>query len=981
MACDIKKELERLLETAEQMARDPRSCHTVADRRALSDMAERARVALSGEDVPFSHNREFMHPGREDRLLFACDRFTMAPTFFDEGRVYGHYGLKEAVEWFRQQDMSLWTKERLAERKGEVLESGRALLDMVSCGDGIGQCDREKEDILRERLKELNGQKGEKLPESIARCVDAIWELRFSARLRSETGDAPALLLSGEKKREIEIRIGKPSLVGRQYEKIKRIAQEISLEDNRIMWEQIWEKHSYEELNRRFSFWGDTGRVINMMTPPKTAKARLSFVLPGKENEEKGLGHIWIAGLHLYSADGPEAAVPNAWRAVLKGGAVYRREETADGKSWMYLCNPAGSDQAKVTCDSLIPLHENCGYTLFFQAKQEGKFKEGLKVILEFMDEEGKTTGQFTCTYNRKSMPVQGRRALNMQCNAIVYAMEGDRECARKAKFEMLTFLNDFCQGAEYWMTCNERPEGCDAYGAVQAGRIMCSVASAYSLIRSADVFSAQEKEMLYKMADYLLCYCLDMRDRVTMAKERAQRGCSNWQTDMCIGTALLMMALPDFPNRKVWLYNAEAILRAQLEVNLNKDGSWPESIRYHHAALEHFATFAAAWKQETGEDWLFGTRLKEMFAYTIHTITPPYEYFGSHVGTPPFGDHRLGGGTELGIYGLYVERMAEADRRLADGMYQVWKLAGYPVKGFSGESLAIENLLYAEPSEYRCLGENRLSLLSTAAYPDSGIYVFRHREEGRENYLAVMASEKPIGHGHLDQGSFILYYQNCPIVMDSGIEGYFDSSTQWHLCSYSHACLQFAAGEEEQRLYRVNSQSINLSAGNYSMDRGFWDVPRTSRVLKVRTGEETELLCMEIAHPLGKDKGVHERTILFDRKSGEVTVKDRIENYQGRVLLSLPLAMRTASVNGRIVHGTGYYGAEVDVEFAFRPESLRVGEGRATPMFPGAEEYSTLLYIRAEIAAPGESVVRIRPGFSPSARGVPAGTGLASCR
>ena len=51
-----------------------------------------------------------------------------------------------------------------------------------------------------------------------------------------------------------------------------------------------------------------------------------------------------------------------------------------------------------------------------------------------------------------------------------------------------------------------------------------------------------------------------------------------------CNIPASLMMVLPDYPDRKVWLYNAEAVLRAQLSVNLNQDGSWPESIRYHRS-------------------------------------------------------------------------------------------------------------------------------------------------------------------------------------------------------------------------------------------------------------------------------------------------------------------------------------------------------------------------------------------------------------
>lgn len=89
----------------------------------------------------------------------------------------------------------------------------------------------------------------------------------------------------------------------------------------------------------------------------------------------------------------------------------------------------------------------------------------------------------------------QEGKALDMQCSAIVYAVEKDDYHAQKAKYELLTFLNDFCQGAEYWMIYNERPEGCDAYGAVQAGRIMCSAASTYSLLEGADVFTEEEKK------------------------------------------------------------------------------------------------------------------------------------------------------------------------------------------------------------------------------------------------------------------------------------------------------------------------------------------------------------------------------------------------------------------------------------------------------------------------------------------------------
>ncbi len=357
----------------------------------------------------------------------------------------------------------------------------------------------------------------------------------------------------------------------------------------------------------------------------------------------------------------------------------------------------------------------------------------------------------------------------------------------------------------------------------------------------------------------------------------------------------------------------------------------------------------------------MLSTRLKDMFAYTIHTVTPPYEYFGGRVGTPPFGDHRLSGGEELGIYGIYVDRIAQTDKKLADEMYQVWRAAGCPVKAFSGESVVAEHLLYTDTAAYSIDSRNILQLCSTCDYPDSGIYVFRgYGDAGKGNYLAVMSSARPIGHGHLDQGSFILYYHNYPVVMDSGIEGYFDASTQWHLSSYSHACLQFAATQEEQRSERVQEGAINLNAGNYSLDRGWLDVPRISKMLRTEITAHQDSISLEIAHPCGRERGVHTRTILFEKESGAVTIEDFVENYVGRLMFSLPMAMRSAVVKGNTVHAAGFYPLEMDVEFLTPVEQIVLEKGRTTPFFPTEEDTPMLLYVRAEVLAQSGVKVRI---------------------
>ena len=300
----MENELKKCLETAEELLQDSLGCHTNMDRKALSDMADKARAALRGEEAPFSRNREFMYPKREEALCFAYNRFTMVPTFFKEGKVYYHYGLKEAIAWYREQDMELWSKEQLLCRREEVLERSKDLLRSASYGEETGQYSLKMGEELRRRMEDLADAKETELPECLAGCIDAMWDFRCSARLNSETEADSLFLVSTEKKEEIKKKLGTESFIKAQYKEIKRIADSLSLSDTLMSYEQIWEKHTYEKLNEHFTIWGDTGRTVNIMTPEGTAGVRLSVCLPKEENEECGLGHIWVTDFHLYSEIG-----------------------------------------------------------------------------------------------------------------------------------------------------------------------------------------------------------------------------------------------------------------------------------------------------------------------------------------------------------------------------------------------------------------------------------------------------------------------------------------------------------------------------------------------------------------------------------------------------------------------------------------------------------------------------------------------------
>lgn len=942
---------------------------------ALEDTLRQAKLALEGKaDLPFVRNREFLKPRAEEAVLFAMRRYTMVPPFAEEGTVFTHYGLEPALEWFERQDMLREGAASLPGKAVFVLEKARELLDQARLGDAVGDYDAGAAARLTGSMEELNREMdgfdpaggGEEAARRIVDVFNRLREFRHSRRLRTNIEQGASLYLTADSLEELKTAVSLVPSIREEYERIERLTEIYSKADLERAVDGIMNgRADYDELNRHFYLWSSTDKIVNFKVPLGAVKASLSFILPAEENERDGLGHVWIDDVEILTASGGSLNIrnggfdegeggPRHWKGqALKGEPVLRWEDAypfcgggarqtepvnpssqaaarggAGERRSLYICNPGPGDEGAWTNDGEFAVEGGTGCTLQFAAKLDGKLKRGLKALISFMDEQGRPAGEFEYFFNRKSSVPGGRFLLPLQADAIRYAVTGDRTYAEKAKLASLYFLHDFCQGAEHWLVTNARPEGSDAYGAVQGGRVMSVIAVSYSLICSANVFGAEEKARFYALVEYMLHYLLDLRDRTEWSPYEAQKGCSNWQTDMCVGTGFMMMALPDFPNRHTWLNNAYAILKAQLELNVNADGSWPESIRYHHAALERFAGYAKVLKNVTGENWFETTPLTRMFGYPPDVQTPGYAYFGGRAGTPPFGDHALGGGEEFGYFAAFLSDIAAIDKALADRVYHTWAAAGRPSKKTGPEGILLENIL---PRVDRYRSEKPLLLESTADYPDAGIYIFRKDFGNREqSYFAIMSSPKPVAHGHLDQGSFMLYKNSVPLVMDSGIEGYFDSSTPWHICSYSHACLQFSTRREA--IPQDSGGTINLSAGVYSLERGWTDVPKTSRVLDVRLGEESERITIEIANPEGA--GRHIRHVAYVREPDLYIIRDEVLGFAGKVLFNLPVAAAVSRVNGNRVYSQGAYDVDLETVFLGPVDTITLDQGRSTPFF-----------------------------------------------
>lgn len=993
----IEKELRKLIGEAKACLTDLRPYTTHVAQLALEDMIQQAEAAVNQDEndacglLPFTTKREFgdWHWNKEDACQFAKKRYTMASVFFEPGKVYSTYGLEDALAWFKTQDLrkplaASEINEKSYEKQAcEFLSMEetceyyekicREFLANVTYGDSIGQYSKSAGEALLQALNQLKKIREENtdttaIAKALATCLNALWKLHISRVLCSESNleSGGNILLSTAQMEEIRHKIESDPLTKGQYEQIKALADSASLEQRKSAYSALFApSDDYEQLNLEFVIETSAGNRPSFAVPKKTVSASFALRLPREDNERDGLGHIQVWNIGLKASEGE-----NIHLDIERSNCEEANEKVESDKESVRrvtLCNPTSDHEAVWIYDKSIAMRDDAIYTVMFDAKQDGKLKKGMQIELTFFDKDGNKLGTREENFNRKAWLDVKKYNLYTQCDAICYWYTKNAIYAEKSKIEMLHFLDDFCQGAHHWLRYNERPEGSDAYGGVQGGRILFTIAVAYSMIRDSGVWNKEEKDRFYGLVSYMLRYLADLRDRTLLTKERAQRGSSNWQTDMHIGSSAIMMAIPDFPNRKIWMYNSEAVLRAQLDYKLNADGSWPESPRYHFASLEHFSLYARLWERESGENWFISKNanmpgLIDMFRYPLYTQTPPYAYFNDCIATPPFGDHKLGNGSEFALYGLYCDQVAQYDSDTSQKMYATWCRANKPVKGFWGESVTLENLMYSSTLQGGANAPASLDLTSCASFPNSGIYVFRdHFGTPQENYLAVMSSSKNIGHGHKDQGAFIYYYHCIPIIMDSGIEGYFEASTPWHICSYSHAVMQFEAPPHGP--IEKTAGFINLSAGTYSLERGWNDGPDCSKVTQLCLSDKNdncESISMEIKNPKGD--GLQHRTITIDHLAETVTVQDTVTDFSGQVLFNLPILAKSAVQNGNEIFADGYYGIKIKITIHSNTESVVIEPGRATPMAPDANDHTDLLYLRIKAKAEDGVAITIAP-------------------
>lgn len=311
--------LQTLVDNAENLLKTKGEYFTEGAKLALTAMVKDAVLALDGKyRVPFSRNREFYKPREEEAVLFATKRFTMAPTYNMDGKVYHEYGLEPALAWFKEQNMLNKDLATLQDLAVFAISKAEELLASSTIGTEIGQFDTDLAAKLQASIQQLiavkegNDSSVEHLAKAVVHVFNASREVRFSRVLRTDVDTASTLYLTPEGLQRVKEMAQSDARIGQQYEHIVNIANTYSLDYIEKALDLVMkEEPDYEEMNKHYYLWSSTDKIVNFRVPEGAVKAALSFILPSQENEQEGLGHVWIDNVNILSAQGGSLTIEN----------------------------------------------------------------------------------------------------------------------------------------------------------------------------------------------------------------------------------------------------------------------------------------------------------------------------------------------------------------------------------------------------------------------------------------------------------------------------------------------------------------------------------------------------------------------------------------------------------------------------------------------------------------------------------------------
>ena len=869
--------------------------------------------------------------------------FGLSATDPDGRNVIWFWGNHESVEEAKRPQLTVVVSasddDKLQVRYDEVMKLAGDFLAGAKAGSNPGEYPEDAIKKVQEKADTLKA-----LYESGNRSVYAVGEAMTAAENAVREARDQRILNVGEEenlflnKRDIESIRKNTETIPEMKEirgKVEKTADSYTTDQLKEMY-NLSVEDDIDGLNKAgYKVWSQI-KSMNFQSPEGTKKAYMEVRLSPEDNEKDGCGHAWLDNIEVLPTASDNVRLPNAdFEKGEEGWTFVKGEKTAGkiddaysfgGKKSLYIENQTDQASGYWKSDEFdMPADK---FELRYKGKFDDKFKGiGLSITFHFLDADGKEIGKTDPLWkNTKSTLVPDSGYMSgYQSSALMYMLTGDEDYAKRSFWYMMLFLDDHLQGVEHWLVHSGRPDGFDNYGGVQEGRNANTLATAYSLIKTADIFEGDKdlEQDFYDKINYLIRDLLDLRDRTELKVDEVAIGSDNWNTDMSIGAAMLGLAFYDkIDNAQQYVDNGKYIVQGQLNTSVRSDGSWPESIRYHVATLSKMTVFAKALRHVTGEDWFSENSaidLSKMMRFLVNVQTPSYN---GHIDVPNIGDDAMGDNTKFCVLGWYWDEVVENDPELGQQMYETWVKAGKPVGAFGGEDNILQNF-FLNPDfedEYEWNDDYTLDLGSTDYAAPYGIYQIRNNYgTGKDSYLSFVANEYGIGHCHYDQLAFTLWHNSTPLVVDPGIESYFSSSKGMYTGTTSHATVEFQNGSGQWR---------NL--GTTSYDRSFVPGAMLDRVQGTTDFSADEKFT---------------RTLDYGKAGQEIIViRDQVSGALKPTRMNLPVSAEEVKVDGSRVDITGFNGTGMTVLVLEGSESLETEQIRGAGALPKKEGNASAL-------------------------------------
>jgi hypothetical protein len=322
-----------------------------------------------------------------------------------------------------------------------------------------------------------------------------------------------------------------------------------------------------------------------------------------------------------------------------------------------------------------------------------------------------------------------------------------------------------------------------------------------------------------------------------------------NPAADRLVAVGLIALTIPNHPNSSLWLSQSIEEFKWMLENGVMEDGAWHEpSTRYHGRVLAAFVPFAFALKHSkkmdpfNDNDEEYSINFKKFLGWYRFIQTPPDRTMGNCSLTPALSDGNWETVWQVTL-GWSVAGYVKTDPTYANQLFQAWENACAPVGLEPSPPAMLSSFLflgcshledgcgdrYTTPFQNRYIPNGASDASTNSNHSNHSVvrvwkrkskilssYAVLENSYSTDNpYLIISTStqRQTEGHEHPDRGSFSMYHDGIPLVLDPGVGwcGYnwfgkipasryngtsFDKNLKfgaWYRGSQSHSMVNFA--------------------------------------------------------------------------------------------------------------------------------------------------------------------------------------------